>query len=31
MDIDIIGKLNKLTLFTYKHFFVLTSRKAEIG
>ena len=30
MDIDIIGKLNDWTLFTYKDLFELFSKKAEI-
>ena len=30
MDVDIIGKLNDETLFTYKNLFGLFFRKAEI-
>ena len=31
MDIDIIGKLNDWTLFTYKNLFGLFSKYAELG
>ena len=29
MNIDVTGKLNEWTLFTYKHLFGLTTRKTE--